>query len=400
MTAFIYFLGFIVCLIGGGYTVTRRWDHTPMTALTKRTSDVKNLTDRYNAAIAQLERDYKQNSTHLGWNLSHSYTLQQYSKQYQTLAREYNNKRRQLLAEWEQMNPTWTKARHLWGIIFWIGIVAAIVCCVASIPVKETSKTPIISSTTGETYWNAETIPIPYLKDANQYVSNPDHVLTQNTVDLMNKTLKRLETELDIQSVVIVVNHIENDDPFRMAQDVGNKYGVGRNDRGLMIVVGYLDHSINMSPGRSLEGDLTDVECHRLQQQYVVPAMRAEMPDSGMLYLTEAIYATMQKKDLPQMTNLTSKSDDFDDEAAGAIGILMLFFVAWCVFFLPLNNKYQWLAFLTLASLRPNPFYEESSRGIFIGGGGGGRGFGGGGGFSGGSFGGGSFGGGGATSRW
>ena len=80
----------------------------------------------------------------------------------------------------------------------------------------------------------------------------------------MNITLKRLDTEFGIESVVIIVNHIENDDPFRFAQDVGNKYGVGRNDRGLMVVVGYLDHSINMSPGRSLEGDLTRNTLFRL----------------------------------------------------------------------------------------------------------------------------------------
>jgi uncharacterized membrane protein YgcG len=218
----------------------------------------------------------------------------------------------------------------------------------------------------------------------------------------MNITLKRLDTELGIESVVIIVNHIENDDPFRFAQDVGNKYGVGRNDRGLMVVVGYLDHSINMSPGRSLEGDLTDVECRRLQQEYVVPAMRAEMPDSGMLYLTEAIYATMQKKTLPEMTELSSKSDEIDDEIASTIGLYFLFFIAWALFFLRLNNKYQWIAVLSMASIRSNPFYEETYSG---GGGswGGGRSGGsswGGGGFSGGSFGGGSFGGGGATSRW
>ena len=75
------------------------------------------------------------------------------------------------------------------------------------------------------TYWNADNIPIPYLQDSTQYVSNPDHVLQQPTVDRMNITLKKLENELKIQSVVVVVNHISNDDPFRMAQDVGNKYG-------------------------------------------------------------------------------------------------------------------------------------------------------------------------------
>lgn len=392
MTTFIYFLGFIACLLVGGFSVTRRWDYTPYTALMQKTMDVKDLTEQYNAAIGDLEKKYKHDK--IG-------TKRQYSKTYQSLARQYHSERRRIISTWEKMNPSWCKARQAWGWIFFIGLTVAFFCCSFSLPDEEAPVSSIVN-TTDEKYWNAETIPIPHLQDANQYVSNPDHILSQNTVDQMNITLKRLDTELGIESVVIIVNHIENDDPFRFAQDVGNKYGVGRNDRGLMVVVGYLDHSINMSPGRSLEGDLTDVECRRLQQEYVVPAMRAEMPDSGMLYLTEAIYATMQKKTLPEMTELSSKSDEFDDEIASTIGLYFLFFIAWALFFLRLNNKYQWIAVLSMASIRSNPFYEETYSG---GGGswGGGRSGGsswGGGGFSGGSFGGGSFGGGGATSRW
>ncbi len=216
----------------------------------------------------------------------------------------------------------------------------------------------------------------------------------------MNITLHRLESELDIQSVVIVVNHIKSDDPFRFAQDVGNKYGVGNGDRGLVVVVGYLDHSINMSPGRALEADLTDAECHRLEQEYVVPSMRAEMPDSGMIYLTEAVYSTLQKKQLPKMSSLYD--NDTDDGTLGVIGLTMLFYVAWFILFLRLNRKYQWLGVAGTIPLLNNPFYVAESYGSSGGGfggfsgGGGGHSFGGGGG----SFGGGSFGGGGATSRW
>ena len=128
--------------------------------------------------------------------------------------------------------------------------------------------------------------------------------------------------------------------------------------------------------------------------------MRAEMPDSGMLYLTEAIFATMQKKELPHMSSLTSESDELDNEIAATIGMYMLFFIAWCLFFLRLNNKYQWLTLVGMTHIRPNPFYETPSGGGGGGGFYGGGGFSSGGGFSGGSFGGGSFGGGGATSRW
>jgi len=369
------------------------------------TDQVNKLTRQYNESIRTLEDSYNWENTQEGWNLSSSYLTKQYSKKYEVLVREYQQKRRQIFQAYQQSHPEWAKWRRFWGWTFVVGVILMMGSCIYSLPVSEVpANTPrqTLSESSTETYWNADNIPIPYLQDATQYVSNPDSVLSQPAVDRMNITLQRLEKELDIQSVVIVVNHIENDDPFRFAQDVGNKYGVGRGDRGLVVVVGYQDHSINISPGRSLEADLTDAECHRLEQQYVVPAMRAEKPDSGMIYLTEAVYASLQKKQLPQMSSLTSHADEAEDDIAAALGLTSLFLLGWCIFFLRLNRKYHWVATVGTLALLPNPFYvaQTISSGDFGGFGGGGFGHGGGGGFSGGSFGGGSFGGGGATSRW
>ena len=365
------------------------------------------LTRQYNDAITALEESYDMESSQQGLlqKLTSSKLKRQYSEKYEELAQEYFGKRKTIFEEYKKANPQWTKTRKIWGKVFYIGIIFAMVCCSAAMPWSEepsfAATSQAVSDPQETTLWNAENIPIPFLQDSTQYVSNPDHVLTQQTVDHMNITLKRLDNELGVQSIVIVVNHIENDDPFRFAQDVGNKYGVGYGNKGLMVVVGYQDHSINISPGRALEADLTDAECHRLEQQYVVPAMRAEMPDSAMFYLTEALYSTLQKKQLPQMSNLLADADDDVDEGLATMGITLLVIIAWCVFFLRKNRQYHWLGMAGAASLLANPFYEEthsSSGGGFGGFGGGGGGFSSGGG--GGHFGGGSFGGGGATSRW
>ena len=365
------------------------------------------LTRQYNDAITALEESYDMESSQQGLlqKLTSSKLKRQYSEKYEELAQEYFGKRKTIFEEYKKANPQWTKTRKIWGRVFYIGIIFAMVCCSAAMPWSEepsfAATSQAVSDPQETTLWNAENIPIPFLQDSTQYVSNPDHVLTQQTVDHMNITLKRLDNELGVQSIVIVVNHIENDDPFRFAQDVGNKYGVGYGNKGLMVVVGYQDHSINISPGRALEADLTDAECHRLEQQYVVPAMRAEMPDSAMFYLTEALYSTLQKKQLPQMSNLLADADDDVDEGLATMGITLLVIIAWCVFFLRKNRQYHWLGMAGAASLLANPFYEEShssSGGGFGGFGGGGGGFSSGGG--GGHFGGGSFGGGGATSRW
>lgn len=371
--------------------------------------NINQLTRQYNDAIRALEDAYDMESTQsYAWNLTSSHLRRQYSKQYEALAGEYRGKCRQVLNAYKQAHPEWARWRSIWEKVFIVAAVAALMCC-GSVLVAEDANSPsalydeqqtVLSGSPAETYWNADNIPIPYLQDSTQYVSNPDSVLTPSAVIRMNQTLQRLRLELGIQSVFIVVNHIENDDPFRMAQDVGNRYGVGYDDRGLVVVVGYQDHSINMSPGRSLETDLTDAECHRLEQRYVVPAMRADMPDSAMIYLAEAVYSTLQNKELPQMSALSSPQDDADDAMALAFGLTFLIIIIGGTLFLNLNKKYHWVGLLGGVALLPNPFYEEITHISSGGGFGGFSGGGGGGGFSGGSFGGGSFGGGGATSRW
>ncbi len=367
------------------------------------TDDINKLTRQYNDAIKALEDSYDMEDTLQGWGSS-SKLKRQYSQRYEALVSEYRGKCRQVLESHKQANPEWGKWRDRWQKIFVASIVFCFVGCTALLATggEDTSGTySTLTDETSVTYWNADNIPIPYLQDSTQYVSNPDTVLSQSAVNRMNETLQRIEHEFGIQTVVIAVNRIENDDPFRMAQDIGNKYGVGYDDRGLVIVLGYLDHSINMSPGRALEADLTDAECHRLEQNYVVPAMRAEMPDSGMIYLTEAIYSTLKKKELPQMSALSSQTDDdFEDDLVTVMGFMLIIGIAGISMFLKLNGKYQWIRVVGAVALLPNPFYEEIAHISSGGGGGGFSGGGGGGGFSGGSFGGGSFGGGGATSRW
>ena len=423
---FTKFLVYIVAIVGGGTWLTRRYGGDEQKLIADRNSELSRIAANHNKQINTLVELYDEELkgdeygtslealrqrvlegrvTKKKNRLSERELTKIYSKRYDQYHTTYKNEQAHFINSWNQENKGRLVFRHFWGWLIAIGFMAAIVNYSFSM-IASQPDTPVSTLATSQevTYWNAKNIPIPYLQDSTQYVSNPDYVLTQDAVDKINITMKRIEQEFDVQTVVIVVNHIENDDPFRFAQEVGNSYGVGRRDRGLVVVVGYEDHSINMSPGRSLEADLTDAECHRLEQQYVVPAMRAEQPDSAMSYLSEAIYAKLKQKDLPQMT-LLSDNDSVGNDIMG-MGLYSCFMLVWLIFFVYKNKKYQWLGIPAAAQLMANPFYvpESTGGGVFIGGGGGGHGgFGGGfggGGHGGGSFGGGSFGGGGATSRW
>lgn len=369
------------------------------------TDTLKPLTEQYNDAVRALQSTFDMEKK----GLKHSERLKlqkQYSDRYEQLAGEYRTKRKQAFTDYQNENPEWKRGRQLWKWFFIGATILLIGFCSNQVAVTEESETASQVSALAENqeivYWNADNIRLPYLEDSTQYVSNPDYVLTQAAVDTINYYMGKIEQDFNVQTVVIVVNHIEGDDPYRMAQDVGNRYGVGYGDRGLMVVVGYQDHSINISPGRSLEGDLTDAECRHLQQEYVIPGMRAEQPDSAMIYLSRALYAHLKGKELPQMSSLMDGTTE-DDGALGIVGLTTLALTLLFIFFTHKNKQYNWTT-PTALMLMSNPFIIAPSGSGFSMGhssfGGGHSGFGGGGGFSGGSFGGGSFGGGGATSRW
>ena len=78
----------------------------------------------------------------------------------------------------------------------------------------------------GYPVWSADNIDMVYLRDSTQFVCDPDGLLSEEYKDSANHYLRQLHSEFDIQTVFVVANHVKNGDAFRMAQDVGNKYGV------------------------------------------------------------------------------------------------------------------------------------------------------------------------------
>ncbi|MBR3471814.1 MAG: TPM domain-containing protein [Prevotella sp.] len=243
--------------------------------------------------------------------------------------------------------------------------------------------------------WNADNIPMPHLYNGDLYVSNPDSVITQQTVDSMNVVLKKLDKELGIESVVIIVNNIENGDAFRMAQDVGNKYGVGdkETDCGLVIVVAYDDRKYFIAPGRGLEAYLTDAECGRLARNYLVPFMKVNNPDDGMKTLIEATYVLAKEKRMLDDPEVVEGYQEGDFSSIDFITLVLL--GGWLLLFYVMNTIYDWVSFDTSSGYSGygrsragggSSSWGSSSWGGFGGGGGG--------------FGGGSFGGGGAGGGW
>lgn len=239
--------------------------------------------------------------------------------------------------------------------------------------------------------WSAADVPMVHLQDKLRYVCDPENLMSRAGRDSADYYLRRLETQCGVQSVFVVVGRVKGGDCFRMAQDIGNSYGVGdrKTRRGLVVVIAVEDHKYFIAPGKGLEGDLTDVECDDIAQACIVRNMRKDDIDAAVLSAAKAVYSKFK-------TGSTGIEDEEgkDDLSAGTIIIICLL-----CFGLPL---------LWYISSRNNNRRGPGNRNrgggaippIFFGGFGGNHhpgdsDFGGGG-----SFGGGSFGGGGAGGDW
>lgn len=245
--------------------------------------------------------------------------------------------------------------------------------------------------------WQASDVPVPYLQDRTRYVSDPDGLLKPAERDSADHYLGLMERGKGVQSLFVVVNRVKGGDAFRMAQDLGNRLGVGDKEtrRGLVVVIAVEDKKYFIAPGMGLESELTDVDCDDIARACLVPYMKEGEPGKAVWATARAIYNKVS-------TGKTGvKSIDRGSDAGDMVIAILLTLI---FFSMPL----YWIVRALLVKLgivkpSPTPRHSRSRRDDdwfppFIFGGGGSLGHGGG--FSGGSFGGGSFGGGGAGGSW
>lgn len=371
---------------------------------------LKGCASRFNQQVKVLQREYNAEKMH------GRRSLKTYEAKYNITKSDYDNEANEIIKEWHK-----AKKDNQWWVRYWkVTMVTGIICLLGACSEAlvrmeekdERSQVPEekVFQAHEEKVWDAKSIPMPHLTDNRRYVSNPDNIVSEETVRRLDAQLKKMDDSLGIESVLAIVSRVENGDIFRFAQDIFDLYKVGKNDRGLVMVLAYDDHKFRSHTGRSLEADLTDAECFRFQERYLIPSMKAEMPDSGLIYYTEGIYNLLQGKELPVMTDLYHQTDDDTD---GILPALYFFLLAvWLGVYLFASHRHGWnMKTYYSGMLTKNPFVDNGSAlaaayvaGSILSGGsrrGGSFGSGGfGGGSFGGGFGGGSSGGGGATSSW
>lgn len=250
--------------------------------------------------------------------------------------------------------------------------------------------------------WSADNIQMIHLTDRTKYVCDPDGILSADSRNAADVVLDSVRRGCHVQLAFIIVRRVQGGDTFRMAQDVGNKYGIGdeKTRRGLVVVIAVDDKKYTIAPGKGLEGELTDVDCSRIARAFIIPNMKSDNPDMAVLQTSKAILSKLT-------TGKLQLDEDTEGEDMTAEDWGLIIFMLLLIFGIPMIYLVQWI--LLACGIIKKPFLKTPKNNnrrnnhdnfppfMFFGGGGGSRS---GGGTIGGSFGGGSFGGGGSSGGW
>lgn len=133
----------------------------------------------------------------------------------------------------------------------------------------------------------------PHTANAEDYVSDMAHVFDPVMEHGVNDLCRLLDSEAKIQTLIVTVPSIGDEDPVDYSIALFQRIGVGdkNTNRGLLILVSVADHYWQIRTGYGLEGQFPDAICSYVGREKMVPQFKenryAEGIRDAMTYFME-----------------------------------------------------------------------------------------------------------------
>lgn len=124
----------------------------------------------------------------------------------------------------------------------------------------------------------------PHTANAEDYVSDMAQVFEPAMENEVNGLCKRLDTDAKIQTLIVTVPSIGEENPFDYSVALFQRIGVGdkNTNRGLLILVAVADHSWEIRTGYGLEGQFPDAICSYVGREKMVPQFKEDRYAEGI----------------------------------------------------------------------------------------------------------------------
>lgn len=175
-------------------------------------------------------------------------------------------------------------------------------------------------------YKSVDDVPNVRLTDVRRYVSDPTSILAPAATDTINAILGRLEKSTGIETAVVMLPSIGENDIFDFSTSLFRKWSIGKakNNNGLLILFVMDQHKVRFATGYGIEGTMTDAMSKRIQTQYMVPAFKRSDWDKGMVDGVRAAAKVLDGSMEPEAADSDTDTSDLLFSIGIVIGVILL----------------------------------------------------------------------------
>ena len=175
-------------------------------------------------------------------------------------------------------------------------------------------------------YKSVDDVPNVRLTDVRRYVSDPTSILSPAATDTINAILGRLEKSTGIETAVVMLPSIGENDIFDFSTSLFRKWGIGKkkSNNGLLILFVMDQHKVRFATGYGIEGTMTDAMSKRIQTQYMVPAFKRSDWNKGMVDGVRATAKVLDGSMEPEAADSDTDTDDILFSIGIIVGIVLL----------------------------------------------------------------------------
>lgn len=119
---------------------------------------------------------------------------------------------------------------------------------------------------------------------ADQYVSDPDGVLSSAVREDVNRELAALRKQTSVEMVVVIPSDLDDMEPQEWCEKLFTKWGIGKSDKdnGVLLMLSPGARKTFIMTGYGVEGVLTDFTCKTIINHAIIPNMRDDDPDAAV----------------------------------------------------------------------------------------------------------------------
>lgn len=175
-------------------------------------------------------------------------------------------------------------------------------------------------------YKSVDDVPNVRLTDVRRYVSDPTSILSPAATDTIDAILGRLEKSTGIETAVVMLPSIGENDIFDFSTSLFRKWGIGKkkSNNGLLILFVMDQHKVRFATGYGIEGTMTDAMSKRIQMQYMVPAFKRSDWNKGMVDGVRATAKVLDGSMEPEAADSDTDTDDILFSIGIIVGIVLL----------------------------------------------------------------------------